>query len=61
MSMYNLIEYSDIFSKILGNLWHRDKPCLERTNNINFIDDNNNNNSISFKFKEKVTGKTGNE
>ena len=51
MSMYNLIEYSDIFSKILGNLWHRHKPALERTNNIiNFIDDNNN--SISFKFNE---------
>ena len=46
MSMYNLIEYSDNYSKTSGNLWqyYRDDP----NNNIA--------NSESFKFKVKITG-----
>ena len=48
MSMYNLIEYSDNYSKTSGSLWQHYK------------DDPNDNlaNSESFKFKVKITGKT---
>ena len=56
MSIYNLIEYSNIYLKTLGSLWqyYRDKPTLDNNNNI--IDfPNDNNNSVSFKFKEKLT------
>ena len=47
MPMYNLIEYSDNYSKKLGSLWkyHKDNP------NDNIAD------SESFKSKIKVTGK----
>ena len=46
--MYNLIEYSDNYSKTSGNLWqyYRDDP------NDNIIQ------SESFKYKIKITGKT---
>ena len=48
MSMYNLIEYSDNYSKTSGNLWqyYKDEP------NDNIAD------SESFKYKVKITGKT---
>ena len=48
MSMYNLTEYSDNYSKTSGSLWQYYK------------DDTNNNitDSESFKFKVKITGKT---
>ena len=48
MPMYNLIEYSDSYSKTSGSLWQCDK------------DDPNDNleNSESFKSKVKITGKT---
>ena len=47
MPMYNLIEYSDSYSKTSGSLWQFDK------------DDPNDNleNSESFKSKVKITGK----
>ena len=50
MSMYNLIEYSDNYSKTSGSLWqyYRDKP------NDNLAD------SQSLKSKIKITGKTPN-
>ena len=50
MPMYNLIEYSDNYSKTSGNLWQYYK------------DDPNDNleNSESFKSKVKITGKTPN-
>ena len=54
--MYNLMEYSDVYSKTLGILWQycRDEPVLD--NNGNIIDFLlNNNNSISFKFKQEIT------
>ena len=52
--MYNLIHYSDNYSKISGSMWqyYRDEP------NDNLAD------FESFKFKIKITGKTrasGNE
>ena len=48
MPMYNLIEYSDNYSKTSGSLWqyYRDEP------NDNLAD------SESFKSKIKITGKT---
>ena len=50
MPMYNLIEYSDSYSKTSGSLWQYCK------------DDPNDNiaNSESFKSKVKITGKTTN-
>ena len=62
MPNYNLIEYSNICSKTSGILWqyYRDKPVLAHNNNItDFPADNIN--SISLKFKEKITGQTGND
>ena len=51
MPMYNLIEYSDNYSKTSGSLWqyYRDEP------NNNVAD------SESFKFKVRITGKTPND
>ena len=59
MPMYNLIEYSDTFTKTSRSLYqfHRDKPAL--TNICNIIDfSNDNSNSISFKYKQQITRQT---
>ena len=36
MLMYNVIQYSDIYSKTSGRLWqyYKDEPALDSTNNI---------------------------
>ena len=55
--MCNLIKYRDAYLKTSASLWqyYRDERTLD--NNINSIDfPANNNNSISFKFKQKITG-----
>ena len=60
--MYNLIEYSDIYSKTSENVWqyYRDEPTSDHIKNI--IDfPAKKNKSTSFKFKEKITGQTGND
>ena len=59
MSMYNLIEYSDNYSKTSGSLWQytKDIPAVNNDNAI--IDFTNNNLSDSFDFKVKMTGQTG--
>ena len=58
--MYNLIEYSDDYSKTSGGSWqyYRDKPFI----NINavIIDVPNDPDSASFKSKQKITYQTGN-
>ena len=62
MSMYNIIEQCDIYLKALGSFQQNygDKPGL--VDNSNVIDfPANKNNSISFKFKLKITGQTGND
>ena len=48
MPMYNLIEHSDNYSKICGNLWqyYKDEP----NNNLTAFE--------SFKSKIKITGNT---
>ena len=61
MSMYNLLEYSDTYSKTSVNLWQYYRVELALIND-NFITDfpEDNNNSNSFKFKQKITGQTTN-
>ena len=59
--MHNLLEYSNAYSKTSGSLrqFSRDEPALD--NNDNIIDfPANNNNSNLFKFKQQITGQTGN-
>ena len=59
--MYNLIEYSDIYSKTSESLWqyYRYEQVLDNNNKIiDFLA--NNNNRISFQFKQKKTRQTEN-
>ena len=61
MPMYNVIEYSDIYSKTSLSLWqyYRNERYLDNNNNV--IDfPAKNKNSISFQFEEKITWETGN-
>ena len=54
--MYNLIQYSDAYSKISGSLlqYYRDELALDDNHNI--IDcPANNNDSAFFKFKQQIT------
>ena len=52
MLMYNLIEYSGIYSKTLGTLWQHYIDELALNNNKNVIDFSaNNKNNVWFKFK----------
>ena len=60
MSMYNLIEYSDNYAKTTGTLWQYYKDIPARNANDEIIVFDVNNTTDSFKFKEKVTGQTGN-
>ena len=62
MPMYNLIEYSNAYSKTSGSLWqyYSREPALDNNNNV--IDfPANNNDSISFKFNQQITGHSGND
>ena len=62
MLMYNLIEYSDNYSKPSGSLWkcYRDESYLDNNDAIaDFPADNNN--SASFKLKSEIAGRTGND
>ena len=59
MPMYNLIEYSDNYSKTSGSLWQycKDIPAVDNNNAIfNFT---GNNLTDLFNFKVKITGQTG--
>ena len=60
MPMYNLIEYSDNYSKTSGNLWQYTKyiPAVDDNNAV--VNFSNNNLTDSFNFKVKMTGQTGN-
>ena len=57
--MYNLIKYTDNYSKTSGSLWqyYRDGPDLT----VAGVVDNFPGNSTSFKFKQKITDQTGND
>ena len=54
MPIYNLIEYSDNYSKTSGSLWqyYRDEPGLTGAEAAA-------DNSVSFKFNQKITGVAG--
>ena len=61
MPMYNLIEYSDNYSKTSESLWQycKDIPAVDNNNAIvNFTE---NNPTVSFNFKVKITGQTGDD
>ena len=56
MSMYNLIEYRDNYSKTSESLWQYCKDILAVNNNGNIVDSNGTNATDSFNFKTKITG-----
>ena len=58
--MYNLTEYSDNYSKISGSSWqyHKDEPFIDNDGAIIDVPDDLDN--TSFKYKQKITGQTGN-
>ena len=61
MPMYDLIEYSDNYSKTSRSLWQycKDIPAVDNNNAIaNFTE---NNLTDSFNFKVKMTGQTGDD
>ena len=61
MPRYNLIEYSDNYTKTSGSLWQycKDIPAVDSNNAIvNFVD---NNLTDSFNFKVKMTSQTGDD
>ena len=61
MPMYNLIEYSDSYSKTSGSLWqyYRDEPALTNAGAIANFDAADN--IALFEFKQKITGVTGDD
>ena len=60
MLIYNLIEYSDNYSKISGSLWKYCKDIPAVDNNGDIVDFNGANATDSFNFKTKITGQTNN-
>ena len=61
MLMYNLIEYSDNYSKTSGSLWQYCKDIPAVNNNGNIVDFNGANATDSFNFKTKITGQTNDD
>ena len=59
MPIYNLIEYSDNYAKTTGRLWQYCKDITARDANNEITEFTAGNNTDSFKFKEKITGQTG--
>ena len=53
MPMYDLTEYSDIYSKTSGSWWQYCKDILVINNNGDTVEFNRTNATDSFKFKEK--------
>ena len=58
MPMYNLIGYSDNYSKTSGSLWQYRKDIPAENNNGDIADFNGANTTDSFNFKAKITGQT---
>ena len=54
--MYNLIEYSDNYSKTSGSLWQYCKKIAAVNNEGNITDFNGAHATYSFNFKTKITG-----
>ena len=61
MPIYNLIEYSDNYSKTSGSLRQYCKEIPAVDDNGNIIDFNGANGTDSFSFKTKITGQTNND
>ena len=61
MPMYNLIEYSNNYSKTSGSLWQYCKEIPAVNNNGNILDFTTTNTTDSFKFKTKITGQANND
>ena len=61
MLMYNLIEYSDNYSKTSGSLWQycKDIPAVDDDGDIVIF--NGSNDTDSFNFKSKIIGKTNDD
>ena len=61
MPMYNLIEYSDNYSKTSGSLWQycKEIPAVDNAGNI--VAFNGANATGSFNLKTKITGQTNND
>ena len=61
MPMYNLMEYSDNYSKTSGSLclFYRDEQALDDDGNITDFVDNTTNDS--YKYKEQIIGQTGDD
>ena len=59
--MYNLIEYSDNYSKTSGSLWQYCKEILSVNDNGDIVDFNGANATDSFNFKTKITGQTNDD
>ena len=60
MPMYNLIEYSDNYSKTSGSLWQYCKDISAVSNNYIIVGFKGANATDSFNFKTKITGQTDN-
>ena len=58
MPIYNLIEYSDNYSKTSGSLWQYCKDIPGLNNNGDIVVFNGANATDLFKFKAKITGQT---
>ena len=61
MPMYNLIEYSDNYSKTSGSLWQYCKEIPAVNNARVIVIFNGVNATDSFNFKAKITGKTNDD
>ena len=59
--MYNLIEYSDNYSKISGSLWQYCKEIPATNGNGAILDFNRANTTDSFSFKTKIIGQTNDD
>ena len=59
MSMYNLLEYSDNYSKKSSCLRQYFKDIIAVNNNDMIVEFNEGNATDSFNFKSKITGQTG--
>ena len=59
--IYNLIKYSDNYSKTSGSLWQYCQDILAVDNNNAIVNFAENNLTDSFTFKAKMTGQTGDD
>ena len=61
MPMYNLMEYSDNYSKTFGSLWQYCKEIQAVNNAGDIVDFTATNTTDSFNFKTKIKGQTNND